>query len=227
MRGVPRERLAISSAPSWSQSIFRIWAERSHDHRQLLRRVQLQPEADAEAVAQGRGEHARARGGPDQGELGQVQPDRARGRALADHDVQGVVLHRGVEHLLHLMAEAVDLVDEQHVARVQVREDGGQIARPLDGRAAGDADVVAHLRGDDARQRGLAQAGRAVEQDVVQRLVPGDGGLHVDRQALLQLVLAEVLRQGMGAQRKLRVVLFLAVAGGDDPFLVVHGSPSL
>ena len=28
MRGVPRLRLAISSAPSWSQSILRIWAER-------------------------------------------------------------------------------------------------------------------------------------------------------------------------------------------------------
>ena len=29
MRGVPRLRLAISSAPSWSHSTFRIFAERS------------------------------------------------------------------------------------------------------------------------------------------------------------------------------------------------------
>ncbi len=47
----------------------------------------------------------------------QVQLDGARRRALADHDVELVVLHRRVQHLLDHRGQAMDLVDEQHVAR--------------------------------------------------------------------------------------------------------------
>ena len=112
-----------------------------HDHGQLLRRVQLQPEVDAEAVAQRRSAHARARGCADERELWKVQADGARRGALDDHDVKGKVLHRRVEHLLHGVAEAVDLVDEEHVPGAQVGEYGSQVAGALNGGAAGDAYV--------------------------------------------------------------------------------------
>jgi hypothetical protein len=56
MRGVPRERRAISAAPSPSQAMPRMRAERRDDPGQLLRRVELQPLHDAEAVAQRRGQ---------------------------------------------------------------------------------------------------------------------------------------------------------------------------
>ena len=58
-----------------------------------------------------------------------------RGRALADDDVEEEVLHRRIEHLLDLVVEAVDLVDEEDVALLEVREDGGEVARAGDGGA--------------------------------------------------------------------------------------------
>jgi hypothetical protein len=68
--------------------------------------VELQPRDDAEAVAQRVGQHAGARGGADQREGLQVELDRARRRALADHDVDLVVLQRGVEDFLDHRATA-------------------------------------------------------------------------------------------------------------------------
>ena len=78
------------------------------------------------------------------------------------------------------MVQAVDLVDEQDVALVEVGQDGGQVAGPLDGRAAGGVDGDAQLAGDDVGERRLAQAGRAVEQDVVGRLPALAGRLEQD-----------------------------------------------
>ena len=78
-------------------------------------RVELEPRDDAEAVAQRVGEHAGARGRADQRERLQVELDRARRRALADHDVDLVVLQRRVEDLLDDRRQAMDLVDEEHV----------------------------------------------------------------------------------------------------------------
>ena len=64
----------------------------------------------------------------------------------------------------------MDLVDEQHVARLEVREQRGEVAGPLEHRARGLAQVHADLVRDDVRERGLAEARRAEEQHVVERL---------------------------------------------------------
>ena len=56
-------------------------------------------------------------------------------RALADHHVERVVLHRRVEDLLDRPVQAVDLVDEQDVALVEGGEDRGEVPGPLDRRA--------------------------------------------------------------------------------------------
>ena len=96
--------------------------------------------------------------------------ERAAG-PLPMHDVELEVLHRRVEDLLDGARQPVDLVDEEDVAVVEVGEDRGEVAGPLERRAA---DVMckpdAHLGGDDAGERGLAQPGRAGEQQVVERL---------------------------------------------------------
>jgi hypothetical protein len=92
----------------------------AHDPGQLLGRIELQPLDDAEAVAQRRGQQAGAGGGADQGERRQVELDRTRGGAFADHDVDLIVLHRRIEDLLDHRRQAVDLVHEQHVVRLQV-----------------------------------------------------------------------------------------------------------
>ena len=85
------------------------------DLPQLLGGIQLQPERDAEAVAQRRGQRTGPGGRADEGKFGQVQADGVGGRAFADDNVDGVVLHGGVQYLLHRPVQAVYLIHEQDV----------------------------------------------------------------------------------------------------------------
>ena len=52
---------------------------------------------------------------------GQVERDGGGARTLADDDVDPEVLHRDVEHLLGGPRHPVDLVEEQHLARLERR----------------------------------------------------------------------------------------------------------
>jgi hypothetical protein len=106
-----------------------------HDLAQLVARVEIEALDDAEAVPQWRGQEARAGRRAYQRERRQVELDRARGRPLPDHDVELEVLERRVEDLLDDRAQAMDLVDEQHVPRLQVGEDGSEITGPFEHRA--------------------------------------------------------------------------------------------
>src|SRR4030095_17094361 len=98
------------------------------DPGELLRRIELEACNDAEAVAQRIGEHPGASGAADQRKARQVELEAARRRALADHDVELEILERRVEDFLDDSGEPVDLVDEQHVVRLDVREQRGKIA---------------------------------------------------------------------------------------------------
>jgi hypothetical protein len=124
-----------------------------------------------------------------------LQPHRARAGTLAQHHVQREVLHGRVQDLLHRVAQPVDLVDEQHVALAQRGEHRGQVAGALDGRTGGGADLRPHLGGHDVGQRRLAQPRRAVEQDVVDRLIALPRRVDQDRQVLLDPILPGELIQ--------------------------------
>ena len=104
----------------------------------------------------------------------------ARRRALADDDVELVVLQRGVELFLEDGLQAVDLVEEEDLALAQVGEDGGEVTLDLQGGAGGLLEADVELVGDDGGQGGFAQAGRAEEEDVVERLAAGAGGFKCD-----------------------------------------------
>ena len=63
----------------------------------------------------------------------------------------------------------MDLVDEQDVTGLQRSKQAGQVAGPGEHGARRDFQVHTHLRGNDVRQGRLTQAGRAMEQGMVQR----------------------------------------------------------
>jgi hypothetical protein len=173
---------------------------------------------EPEAVAQRAGDEPGAGGGADEREAREVEADRARGRALADHDVELEVLHRRVEHLFDRARQPVDLVDEEHVAVVEIGEDGGEIAGALERGTAGDAQADVHLGGDDARERGLAQPGRAGEEQVVGSLSATARGAEQDLEVLLQARLPHELGQLPGAERDLLRLLH-RVGRGPHQFL--------
>ena len=141
------------------------------DQLELGLGIEVQPHRNAEAVAQRIGEQARAGRRADQRERRQIDLDRARRRPLADDEVELEVLHRRIEDLLDRRIEPVDLVDEQHVARLEIGEQRREIAGLGDHRPGGGAEIDAQFARDDLRQRGLAEAGRADEQHVVERFV--------------------------------------------------------
>ena len=157
-----------------------------HDHEQLVHRVVVKAMREPEPVSQRRGDETRPRRGPDQREVRQFQADAAGAGSLTQDDVDLEILHRRVEDLLDGSVETVDLVDEQHVSELQVREDGGHVGLALKGRPGRGHDADTHLRRDDVGQRGLAQSRRPGEQDVVQRLPARERGLDEDLKLLSQ-----------------------------------------
>jgi hypothetical protein len=68
------------------------------------------------------------RRGADEGEFRKLDLHRARRRPLADDEVELKVLHRGIEHFFHCRAEAMDFVDEEHVAFFEIGEQRREIA---------------------------------------------------------------------------------------------------
>ena len=119
---------------------------------------------------------------------------------LADEDVELEVLHGRIEDLLHRAVHAVDLVDEEDVALLQVGQQGGQVARPHQDRSRRDPQAHPEFGGHDAGQRRLAQTGRTGEQQVVGRLVALEGRLDDDLQVFGELALSDELGQGARAQ---------------------------
>ena len=138
--------------------------------------------------------------------LGEVDLDRARRRPLADDEVELVVLHGGIEDLLHRRVEAVDLVDEEDVAVLQVGEQRGEVAGLGDDRAGGGAEADAQLARHDLGERGLAEARRPREQHVVERVAARLGRLDEHLEVGARLLLADELAQQLRPQRRLRVV---------------------
>ena len=173
------------------------------DAGQFSGTVELEPGDDTEAVAQRIGQHTGARGCADQRERRQVQLYRARRGALTDHDVDLEILQRGIEDFFDHRRQAVDFVDEQHVIRFEIGQHRREVTRAFDHRARGMAQIDAHLAGDDMRQRGLAEAGRAEQQHVIQRFLALARRLDEDRQLAAHLFLPDVFVQRLRSQRAL------------------------
>ena len=92
-------------------------------------------EGDAKSIAQRRSQQTWTSCSPDQREL--LEPDflSTSDDALADHEIKLVILHRRVKFFFNRRIEAVDLVDEEHIAFFQVSQLSYKITRYLNGRS--------------------------------------------------------------------------------------------
>ena len=119
----------------------------------------------------------------------------------------------------------MDLVDEQHIVRLQIGELGGEVASLLDHGSRCGAKAHAHLARHDLCERRLAESGRAVEQHVVERLAPRPGGGNEYLEVLANLLLADEVVERLRTQRQFGGV-FLGTLGGDQPFRLAHRANS-
>ena len=109
----------------------------------------------------------------------------------------------------------------------ELREDADEVGALGQGRAAGDVDLRADFVGDDVGEGGLAEARRAVEQDVLDRLLAARGGVDGDLELADQGGLADVLVEALGAEGVVEAVFFFAVGfAGDDAFAGHRGEGS-
>ena len=184
------------------------------DPRERRRVVILQVHVDAEARSERPREQSAARRGADEREGCEVDLYRARAGPLVDQDVDAIILHRRVEVLLHDGAEAVDLVDEEHVVFLERRQQSGQVARLVEHRPRRHLEAHAQLVGDDVRERRLAQARRAVQQHMVERFLTHASGHDEHLQVLHHLALAAEAVEREGAQGVLIVALRLRRCAG-------------
>ena len=185
------------------------------DARELLRSVVIESEGHAEAVAERRRQQARACGRADEREGRQVERERAGRRALAHDDVDAKVLEGRVEHLLGGAGKPVDLVDEEDVALLQRGQDRGHVL-PLDGRARDGANADAELLADHIGEAGLAEAGRAGEQDVIERLAAGASRRQRDRELLLDPLLTDEVVEPLRPERAVELLLVDLQVGGEE-----------
>ena len=202
-RGVPRARRASARAPSGEIGTSSTVAERRTISSIACVAIEVQPQHRPESIPQRSGQQRQPSRSADQRESGQVDPHRPRRRSLAEDDVDGEVFHCGIEHFLNRAVEPVDLVDEQNVARLEIRQDRNQIALTLDRRARGDAQADAHLGRDDRRQRRLAESRRPVKQDVVERFAALFRRIDEDLERLFDAFLPDVLGKPSRAQAAL------------------------
>ncbi len=182
---------------------------------QLFHGIEIQPHRNAEAVAQRIGQQPRARGGADQREFCQLDLDRARCRSLADNQIELEILHRRIQHFLDRGAEAMDFVDEQNITLFEIGEKCRKIAGLGDDRPGGGAKADTKFARHDLRQRGLAEAGGADEQHMVQRLAAFTGRLDEDRKIGARLRLADEFGQQLRAQRGVADIVGAALRRDD------------
>ena len=162
---------------------------------------------DAEACTERSREQSAAGRRADEREGVEVDLDRTRRRPLVNHDVDAVVLHRGIQIFLDHGRESVNFVDEQHVVLLERGEDARQVARLVEHRTAGHLETHAQFVGDDVRESGLAQSWRAVQEGVVERFAAELRCLDKDAQVFHHLRLSAEVIEAQGAQCVLEVLL--------------------
>ena len=98
----------------------------------------------------------------------------------------------------------------------EVGDDADQIARLLDRRARRRAHRHAHLVADHVGERRLAEAGRPVQQHVIERLAALLRGGDRDLQVLADAILADVLVEQARAQARFVLRVFVDARRGHE-----------
>ena len=185
--------------------------------------VKVETDGNAETIAQRRRQKAGARCRPDQRERCEFDADGARARSFADNEVQLEILHRGIEDFLDGGRETMNLIDEKNIARLEIGEEGGEIACPGNDGARRRAEIDTEFARNDLRQRRLAETGRPGKQHMIERLGACPRGLDEDGEIFARPRLAGEIGKTLRPQRALQLVFFL-LFGTEQP--VVHRASS-
>lgn len=97
----------------------------------------------------------------------------------------------------------MDLVDEQHVIRFEIGEEGSEVARAFQHRPRGLSQINAHFPRDDVRECRLAETRRPEQQYMIERFRTALGRLDENLELAAHLFLADVFVELARSQRAL------------------------
>lgn len=143
--------------------------------------------------------------------------DAAGVHALLDLDFDFEVFHGGVDVLFDGDGDAMNFIDEEHVAGLKLGEQADEVAGLGEGGPGGDGELGAHFIGDDVGEGGFAQAWWAVEQGVFHGVAALSCGGEGDAELSDDVRLADVVIELDGSQRR------AGGAGGSIRLGVVSG----
>ena len=173
--------------------------------------VMVQAKNKAEATAEGGGDEALAGGGADGGEALNGEGVGAGAGSGADHDVDAEVFEGGVENLFDVGEEAVDFVDEEDLACLNVCENAGEVEFFLEDGGGGLFEGDFEFLGDELGEGGFAEAGGAVEKNVIHGIAALAGGFDGDGEIFLELGLAGEIGEAARAERCLEFFIFFVL----------------
>ena len=130
--------------------------------------------------------------------------------SLTDEQIELIVFHCRIEFFFERGKQAMNLIDEKDVAFLQFCQQGRDVAGFLDSWTSGRSQLGAHFVGDDVGERGLAQAGRAGQQHVIESFAAAARGLHIHAQVLFDLTLPDVFVDACRAQREIELAILVA-----------------
>jgi hypothetical protein len=114
----------------------------------------------------------------------------------------------------------VDLVDEQYVAWFEVGQKRRQIPGSLEHRSRRLPQIHLELVGDDVGERGLTQSRRPEYQDVIECFAALSCGLNEDLHLVLDVGLANVVGERLGAHGTVRDLVVTAAGPCNDAILL-------
>ena len=89
----------------------------------------------------------------------------------------------------------MDLVNEQHISRLQVGQDRGEVTLSLEHGAGCLTQIHAKFGGEDVGEGGLTEAGRPEDEHMIERLTAAACGIDEDPELLLDGRLTHIVRK--------------------------------
>ena len=125
-------------------------------------------QVNTEAAAQRTGHEAQPGRRPHKRKPVQRHAHSTRSRSLPHDNIQLEILHCRIKDFFHGYGHAVDLVYEQNVVALKIRQYGSQIAGALQHGTCYGRNVHAQFSSHDLRKRGLAEARIAIKNRMIQ-----------------------------------------------------------
>ena len=126
-----------------------------------------------------------------------------------NHNVNFIIFHRRIEDFFDSATETVNFIYKKDVAVLEISQNGGKVTGTFNSWTGCHAEISAEFMRDDVRHGGLAEAGRAVEEDMVEgsAVVTFFDGVNSEFEIIFQAFLTNVVRKTERAKRDFCAVL--------------------